>query len=44
MHYLLRDYKEQTQLVGLFFIKGVLEFVLEILDKYAYKEFLTISF
>ena len=40
-HYLLRYYKEQTQLVGLFFKKGVLEFVVfKIIDKYTNKEFL----
>ena len=44
MYYLLRYYKEQTQLVGLFFKKGVLEFVFKILDKYIYKKFLTIPF
>ena len=40
MYCLLRYYKEQTQVVGLFFKKGVLEFVVKILDKYADKEFL----
>ena len=44
MYYLLRYYKEQTQLVGLFFTKGVLEFVVKILDKYTYREFLKIPF
>ena len=44
MHYLLRYYKEQTQLVGLFFKKGVLEFVVKILDKYTNKQFLKIPF
>ena len=33
---------EKTQLVGLFFTKGVLEFVVKIPDKYTYKEFLKI--
>ena len=36
MYFLLRYYKEETQLVGLFFIKGVLEFVVKVLDKYTY--------
>ena len=40
MYCLLRYYKEQTQVVGLFFKKGILEFVVKILDKYADKEFL----
>ena len=44
MYYLLSYYKEQAQLVGLFFKKGVLEFVAKILDKYTYKEFLKIPF
>ena len=39
MYYSLRYYKEETQLVGLFFTKGVLEFVVKILDKYTSKEF-----
>ena len=30
--------------MGLFFTKGVLEFVLKILEKYTYKEFLKIPF
>ena len=30
--------------MGLFFTKGVLEFVVKILDKYACKEFLEIPF
>ena len=34
MYSLLEYYKEQTQLVGLFFKKFVLEFVVKILDKY----------
>ena len=38
MYCLLRYYKEQTQLVGLFFKKGVLEFAVKILDKYTDKE------
>ena len=33
-----------TALVRLFFKKGVLEFVVKILDKYIYKEFLKIPF
>ena len=44
MHFLIRYYKEETQLAGLFFTKGVLEFVVKILDKYTYKEFLKIPF
>ena len=44
MYYLLRHYKEETQLVWLFFTKSVLEFVVKILDKYTYKEFLKIPF
>ena len=44
MYYSLRYYKEETQLVGLFFTKGVLEFVVKILDKYTNKEFLKILF
>ena len=44
MYYSLRYYKEETQLVGLFFRKIVLEFVIKILDKYTYKEFLKIPF
>ena len=42
MYYLLRYYNKQAQLVGLFLKKGVLEFVVKILDKYTYKEFLKI--
>ena len=41
---LLRYYKEQTQLVGLFFKKGVLEFVVKIQDKYTNKEVLKTPF
>ena len=44
MYFLLRYYKEETQLVGLFFTKGVLGFEVKILDKYPYKEFLKIPF
>ena len=36
MYFLLRYYKEETQLVGLMFTKGVLEFVVKILDEYSY--------
>ena len=39
MYYSLRYYKEETQLVVLFFTKGVPEFVVKVLDKYTYKEF-----
>ena len=42
--YLLRYYMEPTQLMGLFFEKAVLEFVVKILDKYTRKEFLKIPF
>ena len=38
MYYFLRYYKEQTQLVGLFFKKGFLEFAVKILDKYMCKD------
>ena len=44
MYYLQRYYKEEAQLVGLFFTKGVVEFVVKILDKCTYKEFLKISY
>ena len=45
MYYSLRYYKEDTQLVGLFFTKGVVEkLVVKILDKYTGKEFLKIIF
>ena len=45
MYNLSRYYKEPAQLVvGLFFKKGVLEFLIKILDKYTYKEFLKVSF
>ena len=40
MYFLLRYYQDETQLVGLFFTKGILEFVVKILDKYTSKEFL----
>ena len=40
MYYSLRYYKEETKLVGLFFTKGAVEFVVKILDKCNYKEFL----
>ena len=43
MYFLLRYYKEETQLVALFFIKGVLEFAVKILDN-TYKEFLKTLF
>ena len=33
MYYSLRYYKEETQLVGLFFTKGVVELVVKILGK-----------
>ena len=41
-YYLLRYFKKQTKLVGLFFKKNVLGFVVKIVDKYTYKEFLKI--
>ena len=44
MYYPLRYYKEETQLVGLFFAKGVVELLAKSLDKYTYKEFLKILF
>ena len=44
MNYSLSNYKEETQLVRLFFTKGVVELVVKILDKYTYKEFLKILF
>ena len=37
MYYSLRYYKEETQLVGLFFTKGTVELVIKILDKYIYR-------
>ena len=37
-------YKEKTQLKGLFFTKGVLEFVVKTIDKYTSKVFLKITF
>ena len=40
MYFLFRYYQDETQLVGLFFTKGILEFVVKILDKYTSKEFL----
>ena len=35
---------EETQLVGLFFTKGVVELMVKVLDKYTYKEFLKILY
>ena len=40
IYYLSRYYI----LVGLFFKKGILEYLVKIIDKYTYKEFLKISF
>ena len=37
MYYSLRYYKEEAQLVGLFFTKGAVEFVVKILGKYTYR-------
>ena len=42
MYYSLRYYNEETQLVGLFFTKGVVELVIKNLKKYTYKVFLKI--
>ena len=45
MYYSLRYYKEETQLVGLFFTKGVVEeLVVKIVDKYTYKQLIKIVF
>ena len=44
MYILLRYHMEGTQQVGLFFKKGVLEFVVKILEKFTYKKFLKIPF
>ena len=44
MYYSLRSYKEETQLVGVFFTKGVVELAVKILDKCTYKEFLKLLF
>ena len=44
MYYSLRYYKEETQLVRLFFAKSVVELVVKIIDKSTYKEFLKILF
>ena len=43
MHYSIRYDKEETQLVGLFFIKGVVELVVKT-KSYTHKEFLKILF
>ena len=43
MFYVLFTKIEETKLVGLFFTKGVLEFVVKILDTYTYKLFLFLS-
>ena len=37
MYHLLSYYKEETQLVGLFFTKGVIELVVKIRDKYTHR-------
>ena len=37
MYYSLRYYKEETQLVGMFFTKGVVKLMVKILDKYTYR-------
>ena len=45
MYYSVRHYKEKTQLVGLFFTKGVVEeLVVKIVDKYTYKQLIKIVF
>ena len=44
MNYSLSNYKEETQLVRLFFTKGVVEFAVKILDKCTYNKFLKIPF
>ena len=44
MYHSLRYYKDETQLVGLYFTKGVVELVVKIPDKYTYKEFQKILF
>ena len=44
MYYSQRYYKEETQLDGVLFTKGVLEFVVKMLDKCSYKEFLKFFF
>ena len=45
MYYSLRYCKEETQLVGLFFTKGVVEeLVVKIVDKYTYKQLIKIVF
>ena len=44
MYYVLFTKIEETQLLELFFTKGVLEFVVKILDTCTYKEFLKIPF
>ena len=43
-YYQLRYCKKQKKLVELVFKKDVLEFVVKILDKHTYKEFLKIPF
>ena len=37
MYYSLKYYKEETNLVGLFFTKGEVELVVKILNKYTYR-------
>ena len=45
MYYSVRHYKEETQLVGLFFTKGAVEeLVVKIVDKYTYKQLIKIVF
>ena len=39
MYYSRRYYKEETQLVRLFFTKGAVDLVVKILEKYTYKTF-----
>ena len=44
MYYSPRYYKEEKQLVELFFTKGIVKLVIKILDTNTYKEFLKIIF
>ena len=46
MYYVLftKTLQEEAQLLGLFFTKDVLEFVVKILDKSTYKQFLKTPF
>ena len=44
MYFFTKILQGGEQLVGLSFTKGALEFVVKILDKYTYEEFLKIPF